>query len=188
MLAPALGSGVGTLRAAGIGLWVVALVANPMVLSLLLTGYSPFRDPFSNVTTGLLTVYLVAVGSWLIRRATQLSWADVVRFHLRLLLAAAVVEIGLRLLAAPLLEPGRLHRGLLEGPANRDQAWAAELFDEWLDVRYEYERFVGWRVAPMKRHHTNVDEQGRLTTQPSGIDESVPAIFFFGGSTMWGSP
>ena len=60
MLAPALGSGVGTLRAAGIGLWVVALVANPMVLSLLLTGYSPFRDPFSNVTTGLLTVYLVA--------------------------------------------------------------------------------------------------------------------------------
>ena len=132
-------------------------------------------------------MYLVAVGSWLIRRATQLCWADVVRFHLRLLLAAAVVEIGLWLLAAPLLEPGRQHRGLLEGPANRDQAWAAELFDEWLDVRYEYERFVGWRVAPMKRHHTNVDERGRLTTQPSGIDESVPAIFFFGGSTMWGA-
>lgn len=65
------------------------------------------------------------------------------------------------------------------------RAWAAEdaatLYMRWIPYTY-------WRRIPFAGRYINVDSQGyRVTPQPVGAAPARQSVWFFGGSTMWGT-
>jgi hypothetical protein len=66
-------------------------------------------------------------------------------------------------------------------------AWAARHFREVRDLDTEYFSYIGWRRKPFAGETINVvGEHRERRTVPQG-DAGKPLVYFFGGSTMWGT-
>ena len=66
-------------------------------------------------------------------------------------------------------------------------AWAAKHFKEIRELETEYYSYIGWRRKPFSGETINVVGGHReRRTVPQG-DAARPLVYFFGGSTMWGS-
>lgn len=64
-------------------------------------------------------------------------------------------------------------------------AWVAE---NATSLRMRWEPFVYWQRRPFRGRWINVDSAGqRLTPQPVAAAEARQSVWFFGGSTMWGT-
>ena len=73
-------------------------------------------------------------------------------------------------------------------PNYETYGWAERHFEEFNEQSYQYLSFVGWRRFPYDGETVKINENGvRRTVDRTPNDKSSKAIFFFGGSTMWGS-
>src|SRR5574341_1475238 len=70
----------------------------------------------------------------------------------------------------------------------RDRAWAARYWGENQAVTalFEYHPFVQMRRAPFRGETITIGDGGTRATRHSHCDLDVPAVFMFGGSTLWG--
>jgi len=67
-------------------------------------------------------------------------------------------------------------------------AWAPELFREHAACeRVVYEPFTGWRREPFDGRWIHVDASGLRRTLPEPTAKKPLEVWFFGGSTMWGT-
>ncbi|MFH1246482.1 MAG: SGNH/GDSL hydrolase family protein, partial [Candidatus Liptonbacteria bacterium] len=67
--------------------------------------------------------------------------------------------------------------------------WANELVREMDESSaMEFKEYVGWGRKPYHGIYVNVDDNGvRKTWEPPDLPSTSTTIYFFGGSTMWGS-
>ncbi len=65
--------------------------------------------------------------------------------------------------------------------------WADKHFEEFSQQEYQYRSFVGWRRYPYAGETINIDEKGIRRTVDATPNDAAKRIFFFGGSTMWGT-
>ncbi len=66
--------------------------------------------------------------------------------------------------------------------------YARLIFEEYNATTTTYQPFVGWRRGPFQGVTTHVDSLGcRLTPDPAPDQPKTHAVYFFGGSTMWGT-
>lgn len=62
------------------------------------------------------------------------------------------------------------------------------IFEEYNRTTTTYQPFVGWRREPFAGRTTNVDSMGRRQTpDPAPQQPKRFTVYFFGGSTMWGT-
>lgn len=68
-----------------------------------------------------------------------------------------------------------------------DRRWVADYYREFAHAyTARWEPYVYWKRAPFEGRYINVDADGvRRTAGPQ--DEAAPAVWMFGGSTMWGT-
>lgn len=83
-------------------------------------------------------------------------------------------------------------RGVTDSRINneifKDKEWAGEYFKEYKMQEAEYYPYVGHKVKPFSGECINVDKENlRRTSNPCSGEENRTKIFFFGGSTAWGS-
>lgn len=71
----------------------------------------------------------------------------------------------------------------------RNTTWLEDYQREFRDARkVRWEPYAYWRRKPFSGQYINVDNRGhRRTWQPPELSDSAPAIWIFGGSTIWGS-
>jgi hypothetical protein len=72
-------------------------------------------------------------------------------------------------------------------PNYANVAWAAQHFREIHQIKRDYKSFIGWRSQPF--HGETINIEGRYAqrrTINDGVDQSKK-VYFFGGSTMWGT-
>jgi lysophospholipase L1-like esterase len=89
--------------------------------------------------------------------------------------------------AAQLVDTFGSGKSRLVLPNYENHEWAAQHFAEFGDQDYRYHSFLGWRRLPYHGETINIDERGIRQTvdrTPNGADRK---IFFFGGSTTWGT-
>jgi lysophospholipase L1-like esterase len=80
----------------------------------------------------------------------------------------------------------------LQAEYYQDKTWATEYFKEFNSCNQEsWQSYVYWRRKPFTGEYININESGlrRTVYEKDPYVEVQPAlkIFFFGGSTMWGS-
>ena len=75
--------------------------------------------------------------------------------------------------------------GRADLPNYKDTEWATAYFQESKNLRIEYKSFVGWRRKAYQGKTITIDEFGFRRTLGGG--ETARSVYFFGGSTMWGT-
>lgn len=66
--------------------------------------------------------------------------------------------------------------------------WGKAHFDEIQSLKYTYSDFVSWRLQPVAGKTINVDKDGNRRDMLSGdVTPDRARVWFFGGSTMWGT-
>jgi lysophospholipase L1-like esterase len=65
--------------------------------------------------------------------------------------------------------------------------WAAKHFSEFGEQEYQYRSFLGWRRLPYSGETINIDEKGVRRTVDQTPNDAKKKVFFFGGSTIWGT-
>lgn len=77
--------------------------------------------------------------------------------------------------------------GRAQAAAHGGAPWAAAVFAELHEAdSMRWEPYVGWRRRAFAGEHLNLDAGGlRRTLPPAAI--GAPRVFFFGGSTIWGT-
>ena len=119
-------------------------------------------------------------------------------------LRAAWVSVGIALLLMLIMEfmafiyvRSTEHRGAhtpgfvpeQDSEVFRDRVWARDYFREFSESgKMRWEPYVYWRRALYEGRYINVDERGvRRTVQQNAGTKASRKIFFYGGSTMWGT-
>ena len=71
----------------------------------------------------------------------------------------------------------------------KDKPWAEQMWHEFHQIKRSYRPFLMWDREEFHGQYVNVDpERKRKTWEPDKYDIDKPAeIFFFGGSTAWGT-
>jgi hypothetical protein len=71
-------------------------------------------------------------------------------------------------------------------PIYSNQVWAQQHFREFQELKTLYYDFIGWRRLPYRGHTITVDDEGY---RRHDLETSFQAadIWFFGGSTTWGT-
>ena len=72
-------------------------------------------------------------------------------------------------------------------PNYQGHDWAAKHFTEFSDQNYQYRSFLGWRRYPYSGETINIDDRGVRRTVDQTPNDAKKTIFFFGGSTTWGT-
>ena len=111
----------------------------------------------------------------------------------RLILINVAVFVGLVLVGVAavviLIPPQRAEdaRGIAALPNYADADWITQYDKEVQEQSLKYYSFIGWRRRPFHGETINVvgDYGERLTVQAP--DPRPQTVFFFGGSTMWGT-
>jgi len=65
--------------------------------------------------------------------------------------------------------------------------WADKHFAEFSEQDYQYKSFVGWRRYSYEGETINIDDRGMRRTVDRTPNDANRRIFFFGGSTIWGT-
>ena len=65
--------------------------------------------------------------------------------------------------------------------------WTAKHFAEFSEQDYQFRSFLGWRRYPYVGETINIDERGVRRTVDRTPNGARKKIFFFGGSTIWGT-
>ena len=77
-------------------------------------------------------------------------------------------------------------RGAL--PNYTGQPWAAVHFAETQALKTDFMAYLGWRRRPFHGQTITVEEGTLIRRTPiARNDPAAPSVYFFGGSTMWGS-
>jgi len=115
-------------------------------------------------------------------------WASYCRFT-GLVGAAGVLLVCLD--AAFGLRPRAGFSGDLDAiPYYASKSWTRQFTtdqDAIASAKVEYRPFTVWRRPPYASATVNVDADGRRTVPGSACADGVAKVFFFGGSTMWGT-
>lgn len=119
---------------------------------------------------------------YFLSRGTSTSW----RLLGCVLVALAAVELLLRLLLGAETPSGDT-RARADAYAN--EPWATSLLDEAArSAAVDWTPYVYWRRRPFEGRYTHVDSAGlRRTWNAPAAAVRPHRIFFFGGSTAWGS-
>lgn len=72
-------------------------------------------------------------------------------------------------------------------PALADSPWSDEWFAEFADLRQRWEPLLGLVTDDHRGAHINVSGLTRASYQPAGPPADAPEVWFFGGSTTWGT-
>lgn len=64
--------------------------------------------------------------------------------------------------------------------------WAEEHFKEFESLKTQYKSYLGWRRVPYRGTTITIEEDG-CRSHLHDQDDKMPTIWFFGGSTMWGT-
>ena len=75
----------------------------------------------------------------------------------------------------------------VESPAYTDKTHANEIYKEFFLVQEQYVPYTIWRYKELHGKHININEDGIRATIPNSNDKSDKKLFFFGGSTIWGT-
>ena len=65
--------------------------------------------------------------------------------------------------------------------------WAVRHFAEYRALRTEFVSYLGWRRRPFTGETINIDASLRIRQTPQTPIPGAPIVYFFGGSTMWGT-
>jgi hypothetical protein len=185
------------------------LVFTPLSLLLRLLGYNPLALGQSPADPSFWRPALKRPGRPLYRRPfaydrlppgqrTRTSRALRIRAALGLIAILALLDIGIgaaidKLQDEPPAQQANAEVNLLTAPdvaAGRDEPWrpvlGREIAEAWGKKRYD--PFLTWRMTDFEGRYVNLTNGVRRSYQPSGA--TTPAavkLFFFGGSTMFGS-
>lgn len=96
---------------------------------------------------------------------------------------AKLVESGPRLGVPAFGKPARL--AALPNYAGVD--WARRHFVEFGSLTTRYISYIGWRRRPFKGETITVDGPYGQRATTGSADPAKPSVYFFGGSTMWGT-
>ena len=72
-------------------------------------------------------------------------------------------------------------------PNYDDHDWAEKHFAEFSEQDYRYQSYLGWRRFPYVGETININERGMRKTVDRTPDSANRTVFFFGGSTVWGT-
>jgi hypothetical protein len=98
------------------------------------------------------------------------------------------VFVHLTLIAGDQIKDFLAPRGNLALLPNYDgYDWAEKHFAEFSEQEYKYQSFLGWRRRPYDGETINIDEKGMRQTVDRTPNVENRSIFFFGGSTIWGT-
>ena len=99
-----------------------------------------------------------------------------------LLSAVVILNAALALLAAVRSDDERARM-----PNYANIPWAEQHFKEFRSLKTEYYSYIGWRRKPYSGQTITVaGPYGERKTAPEGRSDR-PLVYFFGGSTMWGT-
>lgn len=114
---------------------------------------------------------------------TRTAW-DIFGITLLLLVVVVVVGRGVAGVVGKDRRPRPAH------PYAGEPWFRGLQYEYWHTSRVRWEPYVHWQRMPFAgpQGHVNVDSAGfRRTIQPAAVVGSPRKVFFFGGSTMWGS-
>jgi hypothetical protein len=188
---------------------VQLLVFTPLSLLLRLLGYNPLALGQSPADPSFWRPALKRPGRPLYRRPfaydrlppgqrTRTSRALRIRAALGLIAILALLDIGLgaaidKLQDEPPAQQANAEVNLLTAPdvaAGRHEPWRPTLGREIAGAwgRKRYDPFLTWRMTEFKGRYVNLTNGVRRSYQPSGATTpGALKVFFFGGSTMFGS-
>jgi hypothetical protein len=115
-----------------------------------------------------------------------------VRFALVMLVVVLAVDYGAGVAARSAISswrPVEEEVGYMGLSLYRGTDWGRRYWDEFkASKQTRYVPYVGWTRRPFAGAHVNIDERGvRRTHEPAGAGPATPAVFVFGGSTVWGT-
>jgi hypothetical protein len=67
-----------------------------------------------------------------------------------------------------------------------NHAYAQQVFNDYNNVKHQYEPFVGWKCLPYKGKTLTISPSGERVNQQTDAKGFTRTVHFFGGSTMWG--
>jgi lysophospholipase L1-like esterase len=125
----------------------------------------------------------IGAGAVTVLRGLRTAW-DVAGATLLLTVIVVIALLAVRALTG-------------SGEASEDRADHPYRNEPWFDgyakefdasLQMQWEPYVYWRRRPISGSYVNVDSAGsRRTVQPGPAGSTPRRLFFFGGSTMWGT-
>lgn len=101
------------------------------------------------------------------------------------LVVLVAVDLGVGAAYGSLRGSGSDSRATL--PAYDGSDWAAAYFEEFNDQTRSWEPFLGMVRHDYAGEYINVTDRARKSYAPEGLSADAASVYFFGGSTAWGT-